>query len=115
MDLKSDNKHASIEGLDSASPFFTNEAVELRLDPSDADFVDTIHTDGDLLGTPQDHGHIDFHPNGGKSQPPGCSELILVGKWYIIIFQLRVYVCKLSGAFAVVQSVHNANVHPLAS
>lgn len=52
----------------------------IRLDPSDAKFVDVIHTDGRSFflleipgyGMSQSCGHIDFYPNNGKEQP-GCS------------------------------------------
>lgn len=33
-------------GLDPASPYFEDEDPAVRLDPSDAIFVDVIHTDG---------------------------------------------------------------------
>ena len=33
-------------GLDPAEPFFEGTETIVRLDPSDADFVDVIHTDG---------------------------------------------------------------------
>jgi len=50
----------------------------VRLDRSDAQFVDVIHTDSKSilefgLGMSQAIGHIYFYPNSGKEQP-GCSE-----------------------------------------
>ncbi|XP_022779802.1 inactive pancreatic lipase-related protein 1-like isoform X1 [Stylophora pistillata] len=60
-----------ITGLDPANPFFRNADVNYRLDPSDAEYVDVIHTDMDVAGTDKATGHTDFYPNGGKSQP-GC-------------------------------------------
>jgi hypothetical protein len=44
-----------------------------RLDPSDALFVDVIHTNGGLNGDLEQCGHVDFYMNGGISQP-GCFE-----------------------------------------
>jgi len=63
--------------LDPAKPFLTLENTENRLDTTDADFVDVIHSDagnlvGDELGFPDPIGHIDFYPNGGTDQP-GCA------------------------------------------
>ena len=61
-----------LKGLDPASPFYSYANVDVRLDPTDAKFVDVIHTDMPLYGTPQSVGHIDFFPNGGADQP-GCN------------------------------------------
>ncbi|XP_041981605.1 pancreatic lipase-related protein 2-like [Aricia agestis] len=64
-------KLGRITGLDPARPCFTNIHPEGRLDPSDAGFVDVIHTNAGVLGLSQSVGHLDFYPNGGSSQP-GC-------------------------------------------
>jgi len=44
-----------------------------HLTPSDAEFVDVIHTDGGVFGFPVALGHADFFPNGGFPLQPGCS------------------------------------------
>ncbi|XP_077498491.1 pancreatic triacylglycerol lipase-like [Amblyomma americanum] len=72
-----------ITGLDPAEPFFQGMPPTVRLDPSDADFVDVIHTDGKRFMLPMivgfgmidPVGHIDFYPNGGVTQP-GCERII---------------------------------------
>jgi len=51
--------------------------VDARLDPSDAKFVDVIHTDVNSIfamgfGSKDPMGHADYYPNGGKNQP-GCN------------------------------------------
>ena len=81
-----------ITGLDPASPLFEGYPARVRLDPSDAQFVDVIHSNGDGfmrggLGSYTPMGHVDFYPNGGRVQA-GCSSLllgaltdILSGKW----------------------------------
>lgn len=69
-----------ITGLDPAEPYFQGMGPSIRLDPSDATFVDVIHTDGRSFflleipgyGMSQSCGHIDFYPNNGKEQP-GCA------------------------------------------
>ncbi|XP_074088003.1 pancreatic triacylglycerol lipase-like [Macrotis lagotis] len=68
-----------ITGLDPAEPCFEGTPEEVRLDPSDAKFVDVIHTDASPIipnigfGTSQLVGHLDFFPNGGE-QMPGCQK-----------------------------------------
>ncbi|NP_114470.1 inactive pancreatic lipase-related protein 1 precursor [Rattus norvegicus] len=68
-----------ITGLDPVEANFEGTPEEVRLDPSDADFVDVIHTDAAPLipflgfGTNQMSGHLDFFPNGGQSMP-GCKK-----------------------------------------
>uniref|UniRef100_A0A8C0VAK0 Triacylglycerol lipase n=1 Tax=Cyanistes caeruleus TaxID=156563 RepID=A0A8C0VAK0_CYACU len=60
-----------ITGLDPAGPLFQYTPTMVRLDPSDAKFVDVIHTHAGILQT---CGHLDFYPNGGKKMP-GCNQL----------------------------------------
>ena len=57
-----------ITGLDPAGPFYFLNNTESRLDPTDAEFVDIIHTDGGHLYDGQlafidPCGHVDFYPN----------------------------------------------------
>lgn len=67
-----------ISGLDPAEPFFAGTDPIIRLDRSDARFVDIVHSDARPfvsfgLGLFEAIGHIDFYPNGGYNQP-GCSQ-----------------------------------------
>lgn len=70
-----------ITALDPAGPLFTGKPPEDRLDPSDAQFVDALHTDIDALGFRQALGHIDYYANGGTDQP-GCPLTIFGGGSY---------------------------------
>ncbi|XP_027887691.1 lipase member H-like isoform X1 [Xiphophorus couchianus] len=65
-----------ITALDPAGPTFTGKPPEMRLDPTDAQFVDALHTDIDFLGFRAPLGHIDFYANGGTDQP-GCPKTVL--------------------------------------
>ncbi|XP_011182031.1 uncharacterized protein Pnliprp1_0 [Zeugodacus cucurbitae] len=72
---------ARITGLDPAGPLFEAQHPKVRLDNSDAEFVDVIHSNGENLilgglGSWQPMGHVDFYPNGGRVQT-GCSNLFV--------------------------------------
>lgn len=74
--LDFDGQLARITGLDPAGPIFTDLRMSVRLDPSDAKFVDVVHTNGGsltrgALGMSMPLGHVDYYPNGGAIQP-GC-------------------------------------------
>ena len=75
------NQHT---GLDPAAPGFDFDDAAIRLDPSDAMFVDVIHSDvrdstlSKALGLQRPCGHVDFYPNGGKNQP-GCDTSDVIG------------------------------------
>ncbi|KFP44589.1 Pancreatic lipase-related protein 3, partial [Chlamydotis macqueenii] len=69
-----------ITGLDPAGPYFEGTPPEVRLDPSDANFVDVIHSNAAHfpaigLGMYNTTGHLDFYPNGGTVMP-GCADLV---------------------------------------
>lgn len=67
------NKLKILTGLDPAKPIFNFFNNDGRLDSSDAEFVDVIHTDVLERGMLAVSGHVDFYPNGGTNQP-GCKE-----------------------------------------
>ncbi|XP_069128274.1 pancreatic lipase-related protein 2-like [Argopecten irradians] len=73
-------KLGRISGCDAAEPDFENHPQIIRLDKSDAMFVDVIHTNGAPIssggaGLMQQSGHVDFYVNGGETQP-GCPNQI---------------------------------------
>lgn len=72
-----DGRVGRITGLDPASPLFETPAgvvdPDSRLDSTDAQFVDVIHTSGPAFGFIAPLGHADFYPNQGKFPQPGCS------------------------------------------
>ncbi|XP_042907233.1 pancreatic triacylglycerol lipase-like [Parasteatoda tepidariorum] len=68
-----------ITALDAAGDVFYSFPEDLKLDRSDAYFVDVIHTADDSpfpkgLGYYYPIGHLDFYPNGGMFQP-GCESV----------------------------------------
>ncbi|KAM3914079.1 pancreatic lipase-related protein 2-like isoform 2-T2 [Leptodactylus fuscus] len=69
-----------ITGLDPARPMFEDTPEEVRLDRSDADLVDVIHTDTKPitgLGIIKPIGHMDFYPNGGDHMA-GCPSKLTI-------------------------------------
>ncbi|KAL3868839.1 hypothetical protein ACJMK2_041596 [Sinanodonta woodiana] len=93
-----------ITGLDPAGPLFENAAEAVRLDKSDAIFVDAIHTDAGPIydagfGTMVPMGDADFYPNGGGYQP-GCPPPIRKTLEDIVTFHV-------SAGFATVSCSHD--------
>ena len=61
--------------MDPAGPYFSHNHTDKRLDPTDAQYVEAVHTDCHSpmsLGIAINVGHVDFYPNGCHDQP-GCS------------------------------------------
>lgn len=78
MQTKFNMKLGRITGLDPAGPFFSKTVTLVRLDRSDAKYVDIIHSNAlplyaGGLGMWEPIGHVDFYPNGGALQP-GCKQ-----------------------------------------
>ncbi|XP_077287016.1 phospholipase A1 member A [Arctopsyche grandis] len=65
-------KLGRITGLDPTIVFYMGNNRSRDLDPSDANFVDVLHTGAGILGQWGPNGHADFYLNGGTSQP-GCA------------------------------------------
>ncbi|XP_044578990.1 pancreatic lipase-related protein 2-like [Cotesia glomerata] len=76
---KLQGKIGRLSALDPAKPDFENMSSDVRLDPTDAQFVDVIHTSSRgffRIGINHPCGHLDFYPNNGDDQP-GCASIIL--------------------------------------
>jgi len=69
-----------ITGLDPAMPLFITVNKNEKLDASDAEFVDVLHTNAFVQGQIEPSGHIDFYVNGGSSQP-GCATSSILRKY----------------------------------
>nr|XP_019956135.1 PREDICTED: phospholipase A1 member A isoform X2 [Paralichthys olivaceus] len=96
-----EGKIGRITGLDPAGPMFKGADISDRLDPSDAQFVDAIHTDSDYFGISIPVGHVDFFLNGGKDQA-GCARSRFASMYgYVICDHMRalhVYMSALNGS-----------------
>ncbi|XP_070509269.1 lipase member H [Chironomus tepperi] len=68
----SEGKIGRITGLDPTIFVYAGSNNSRDLDPSDAHFVDILHSAAGILGQWHTSGHADFYINGGTSQP-GCS------------------------------------------
>lgn len=66
-------------GLDPTIVFYMGNNRSLDLDPTDAHFVDVLHTGAGILGQWGPNGHADFYLNGGTSQP-GCAHDTIFSK-----------------------------------
>nr|XP_044251606.1 secreted protein CSS1 [Drosophila takahashii] len=64
-------KVGKVVGLDPASPLLSYSKTEKRLSSDDAVYVESIQTNGAILGFSQPIGKAAFYMNGGRSQP-GC-------------------------------------------
>ncbi|XP_024264660.1 phospholipase A1 member A [Oncorhynchus tshawytscha] len=93
-------KIGRITGLDPAGPMFKRADTFDRLDPSDALFVEAIHTDSDYFGISISVGHADFFLNGGMDQA-GCSRSRSTSMYsYVICDHMRalyIYISALNG------------------
>ncbi|KAG7300645.1 hypothetical protein JYU34_014952 [Plutella xylostella] len=84
-------KPSRVTGLDPAGPCFRSLPPNMRLDASDGQRVDVLHTNIDGFGMAEPIGHVDFYANGGEFQPGDipyvpclvvCSHLRSVLYWW---------------------------------
>ena len=81
-----------VTGLDPAFPFFELAGPGGRIDKSDADFVQIVHTNSGFLwegclSIKAPIGHVDFYPNGGDHQP-GCTDACFIDCYNMTIIDL---------------------------
>lgn len=70
--------YCGLLGLDPSDGAWDYNDTDTRLDSSDGEFVDVIHTNGGEFSNGEvafyePMGHVDFYVNGGHKQP-GCPE-----------------------------------------
>ena len=91
-------------GLDPAGPLFEGYDPTVRLDKSDADYVDIIHSNGESLivggfGAWEPLGHVDFYPNGGRAQR-GCQHFLIGGIYDFLYCKFPVTQCGKSAIYS---------------
>lgn len=62
-------------GLDPHKFTYMHVEPDGRLDETDAEFVQIIHTSGRAISIESPMGHADFYPNGGSSPQPLCAPI----------------------------------------
>lgn len=72
LGYKLQGKIQRITGLDPAGFLFHTVPASERLDRTDAQFVDVLHSAGLWIGSDEVLGHVDFYPNVGQHPQPGC-------------------------------------------
>lgn len=70
MFISSTNFLICISGLDPAGPQWGGNSNALNR--FNGVYVESIHTDGGLLGIMDPISDADFYPNGGRNPQPGC-------------------------------------------
>ena len=101
-------KLKKMTGLDPAFPFFELAGPEGRIDKSDAEFVQIVHTNSGFLwdgclsikvvssfmniravtvSVQEPIGHVDFYPTGGSHQP-GCTDACFIDCYNMTIIDL---------------------------
>ncbi|CAH0717607.1 unnamed protein product, partial [Brenthis ino] len=83
-----------ITALEPAGPCFRTLSSQERLDASNADFVQVLHTNIDGFGMATRMGHVDFYINGGEYQPSDinfypcstiCSHFSILPLWLSVM------------------------------
>lgn len=59
--------------MDPAYVSYSSAPPDMRLDSSQAELVEVIHTSGKYIGFEKPLGHRDIYPNGGVWPQPGCA------------------------------------------
>ncbi|KAG6451669.1 hypothetical protein O3G_MSEX007280 [Manduca sexta] len=85
---------SNIVALEPSGPCFRTLGKEDRLDASNADFVQVLHTNIDGYGMATPMGHVDFYINGGEYQPSDlnlypctttCSHFRVLALWVVAL------------------------------